>query len=62
MLKRQLMRVDAIISSLGLERDSFRGNYLAITASMQGVSDVEEESTWAGVYLTDIPKSIDKSK
>jgi len=56
------MRVDAIISSLGLERDSFRGNYLTITASMQGVSDVEEESTWAGVYLTDIPKSIDKSK
>lgn len=53
---------DTIISSLGLERDSFRGNYLAITASMQGVSDVEEESTWAGIYLTDIPKTIDKFK
>jgi hypothetical protein len=35
------------IASLALERDAFRGGWLAITASM-GV----EEAGWAGIYLT----------
>jgi hypothetical protein len=34
------------IASVALERDAFRGNWLAITASM-GV----EEAGWAGIYL-----------
>ena len=37
------------IASLALERDAFRGDLLAITASM-GV----EEAGWAGIYLTDV--------
>jgi hypothetical protein len=39
------------IASLGLERDAFRGDWLAITASM-GV----EEAGWAGIYLTEVPE------
>jgi len=38
------------IASLALERDAFRGGWLAITASM-GV----EEAGWAGIYLTKMP-------
>ena len=38
------------ITSLALERDAFRGDWLAITASM-GV----EEAGWAGIYLTHMP-------
>jgi hypothetical protein len=38
------------IASLALERDAFRGDWLAITASM-GV----EEAGWAGIYLTQMP-------
>jgi len=38
------------IASLALERDAFRGDWLAITASM-GV----EEAGWAGIYLTHMP-------
>jgi hypothetical protein len=38
------------IASLGLERDGFRGDWLAITASM-GV----EEAGWAGIYLIHMP-------
>ena len=38
------------ITSLALERDAFRGGWLAITASM-GV----EEAGWAGIYLTRTP-------
>ncbi|MEE4145728.1 MAG: hypothetical protein V2I26_13065, partial [Halieaceae bacterium] len=38
------------IASLALERDAFRGGWLAITASM-GV----EEAGWAGIYLTRMP-------
>jgi hypothetical protein len=37
------------IASLALERDAFRGDRLAITASM-GV----EEAGWAGIYLTGV--------
>lgn len=35
------------ITSLALERDAFRGRWLAITASMS-----TEEAGWAGIYLT----------
>lgn len=49
---------DTVISSLGLERDGFRGNYLAITASMLGVSGEEAESTWAGIYFVEIPAAF----
>lgn len=38
------------IASFGLERDGFRGEWLAITVSM-GV----EEAGWAGIYLTHLP-------
>ena len=38
------------IASLALERDAFRGGWLAITARM-GV----EEAGWAGIYLTRTP-------
>jgi hypothetical protein len=38
------------IASLALERDAFRADWFAITASM-GV----EEAGWAGIYLTQIP-------
>lgn len=39
------------VTSLGLERDGFRGDHLVITASM-----ATEEAGWAGIYLTDVPK------
>ena len=52
----------AMIGELGLERDGFRGRYLAISASMGAEgSDVshgdsgEDESTWAGIYLAKLP-------
>jgi hypothetical protein len=38
------------ITSLGLERDSFRDRWLAINASMGN-----EESGWAGIYVTKMP-------
>lgn len=37
------------ITSLGLERDGFRGNWLAISASMG-----EEETGWGGIYLSEV--------
>lgn len=53
---------DSYISSLGLERDGFRGSFLAITASMQSASDDDEaESTWGGIYLADIPESLGRN-
>lgn len=39
------------IASLALERDGFRGDWLAITASM-GV----DEAGWAGIYLARVPR------
>ena len=39
------------IASVAMERDAFRGNWLAISASM-GV----EEAGWAGIYLTEVLK------
>jgi hypothetical protein len=39
------------IASVALEREAFRGDWLAITASM-GTEDTEG---WAGIYLTELP-------
>jgi hypothetical protein len=36
---------------MGIERDGFRGDSLAINVSMG-----TEEAGWAGIYLTEIPK------
>jgi hypothetical protein len=50
----------AVISALGIERDGFRGNWLAINVSMLvpsaeataavGGEESEEETGWAGIY------------
>ncbi len=49
----------AVISALGIERDGFRGNWLAVNVSMlvptevtaaDGGEESEEETGWAGVY------------
>ncbi len=50
----------AVISALGIERDGFRGNWLAVNVSMlvpvteaaaaAGGEESEEETGWAGVY------------
>lgn len=45
--------VNSLISSIGIERDGFRNNRLAITA---GMLDAETTESWAGVYLTDVPE------
>lgn len=37
------------IIGLGLERDGFRGRYLAITASM-----ANDEESWGGIYVADV--------
>lgn len=42
-------KADLPITSLGLERDGFRGNLLAISASM-----ADADSSWAGIYFTDL--------
>lgn len=55
----------SIISEIGIERDGFRGTYLAISASMsgvgpyvQGATAVDDEATWAGVYLAEVPAAF----
>jgi hypothetical protein len=50
----------AVISALGIERDGFRGNWLAVNVSMlvpsaeataaAGGEESEEETGWAGIY------------
>lgn len=40
------------VTSMGIERDAFRGNLLSITASMG-----TEEAGWAGVYMTVVPNT-----
>ncbi|MEY4376030.1 MAG: hypothetical protein RJB26_580, partial [Pseudomonadota bacterium] len=40
----------SLITSLGLERDGFRGKWLAITAGMLAVNGTVE-TTWGGVYV-----------
>jgi hypothetical protein len=51
----------AVITALGIERDGFRGNWLAVNVSMLVGSDVataaaggeesDEDTGWAGVYV-----------
>jgi len=50
----------AVITALGIERDGFRGNWLAVNVSMLVASDVataaggeesEEDTGWAGIYV-----------
>ena len=45
--------VDSKVISLGLEREGFRGNWLAINASM-GIEGGEEEDGMAGIYITKV--------
>jgi hypothetical protein len=40
------------ITDMGIERDGFRGNSLAISVSMGA-----EETGWAGIYLTIVPNA-----
>ena len=50
-----------VISALGIERDGFRGNWLAVNVSMlvpsaevtaaAGGEESEEDTGWAGVYV-----------
>jgi hypothetical protein len=42
---------DAVIVELGVERDGFRNNWLAINASF--LNPLGE--SWAGIYLTAVP-------
>ena len=49
----------ALISALGIERDGFRGNWLAVNVSMlvpasaaaAGGEESEEDTGWAGIYV-----------
>jgi hypothetical protein len=41
------------VTAMGLERDGFRGNSLAISVSMG-----TEVAGWAGIYLTEVPKGF----
>ena len=42
------------IAELGIERDGFRGRWLAVSARM-GEEDGEEEDSMAGIYITKVP-------
>jgi hypothetical protein len=41
------------VTAMGVERDGFRGNALAINASMG-----TEAAGWAGIYLTTMPAGL----
>ena len=41
------------VTAMGIERDGFRGNALAINVSMG-----TEEAGWAGIYLTTVPEEL----
>ena len=43
--------VDSVVTEVGLERDGFRGDFLAVSASMT-VPGASEEEGMAGIYLT----------
>jgi hypothetical protein len=40
----------AVITSLGIERDGFRGPWLAVSVSMLTNGGSEEDAGWAGIY------------
>ena len=41
----------ALISSLGIERDGFRGQWLAVSVGMLAEGGTEEDTGWAGLYV-----------
>jgi len=41
----------ALISSLGIERDGFRGEWLAVSVGMLAEGGSEEDTGWAGLYV-----------
>ena len=45
--------VNLPVTEMGLERDGFRGNVLAINVSMG-----TEDAGWAGIYLTEVPQTL----
>ncbi|MDA8297304.1 MAG: hypothetical protein M0004_12090, partial [Actinomycetota bacterium] len=45
----------SFVTALGLERDGFRGRYLAITATML---DPATQESWAGIYLSQVPEVL----
>ena len=47
--------MDSTIIELGIERESLRGNWLTVNASM-GIENGSEEDGMAGIYLTEVPK------
>ena len=42
------------VTSMGIERDGFRGDAFAINVSMGS-----EEAGWAGIYLTTVPEELE---
>ena len=46
---------DLTITSLAIERDSFRNGWLVVNAGMEGVINGEELG-WAGIYITRVPE------
>jgi hypothetical protein len=48
----------AVVTTLGLEREGYRGGQLAVNASMLYTGSTDEETVgWAGVYLARLPDS-----
>ena len=45
---------ESMITALGIERESLRGNWLTVNASM-GIEGGTEEDGMAGIYLTELP-------
>ena len=41
----------ALISALGIERDGFRGQWLAVSVGMLAEGGTEEDTGWAGLYV-----------
>jgi hypothetical protein len=48
------------IASLGIERDGFRGNWLAVNVGMLLAGDAasEEDTSWAGIYAARFPDDV----
>jgi hypothetical protein len=46
---------NSTITELGIERESLRGSWLTVNASM-GIENGAEEDGMAGIYLTELPK------
>lgn len=53
-----------LVESLAIERDSFRGKYLAIAAACGAIVNEDDEDSdegdWGGIYLTELRKSKSK--